>query len=106
MEEEGLVLCLHGEAPSDPTQNITVLNAEARFLPVLKTLHQTFPRLRIVLEHCTTADAVRAVDECGETVVGTITAHHLFLTIDQATSDVVRCPQICIYHGEKENLKA
>ncbi len=31
---------------------------------------------------------MEAVQECGEKVVGTITAHHLFLTIDNATSDV------------------
>lgn len=33
--------------------------------------------LKIVLEHCTTADAVDAVNQCGPNVVGTITAHHL-----------------------------
>lgn len=38
--------------------------------------------LGIVLEHCTTADAVEAVRSCGETVVGTITAHHLSLLVD------------------------
>lgn len=35
-----------------------------------------------VLEHCTTADAVKAVRSCGDTVVGTITAHHLSLLVD------------------------
>lgn len=77
MEEEGLVLNIHGECASDHKKNITIMNAEASFLPTLKEIHKRFPRLRIVLEHCTTADAVRAVEACGETVVGTITAHHL-----------------------------
>lgn len=77
MEAEGLVLNIHGECASDHARNITIMNAEASFLPTLKTIHDKFPRLRIVLEHCTTADAVRAVEACGETVVGTITAHHL-----------------------------
>ena len=91
MQECGLVLNLHGECPADDRGggDITILNAEARFLPTLKGLHARFPRLRIVLEHCTTADAVEAVRACGETVVGTITSHHLFLTIDDAASDVV-----------------
>ena len=90
MEECGLVLNLHGECPADERGgDVTILNAEARFLPTLKTLHERFPRLRIVLEHCTTADAVEAVRACGDTVVGTITSHHLFLTIDDAASDVV-----------------
>jgi dihydroorotase len=44
--------------------------------------------LRIILEHCTTAAALRAVAACGPTVAGTITAHHLALSID----DVVGRP--------------
>lgn len=77
MEEEGLVLNIHGECASDHKRNITIMNAEASFLPTLQEIHARFPRLKIVLEHCTTAAAVAAVEACGETVVGTITAHHL-----------------------------
>lgn len=91
MEQEDIVLNLHGEAPPDPNasidQKITVLNAEAAFLPTLLSLHERFPKLRIVLEHCTTAAAVEAVRKCGSNVVGTITAHHLFLTIDDWAGD-------------------
>lgn len=81
MEKYDLVLNLHGESP--PSDTVTVLNAEATFLPTLLDLHRRFPRLRIVLEHCTTAAAVEAVTRCGPTVAATITAHHLYLTIDQ-----------------------
>jgi dihydroorotase len=42
MQECGLVLNLHGECPSD--KNITILNAEASFLPTLKSLHEKFPK--------------------------------------------------------------
>ncbi|KIX00679.1 dihydroorotase, homodimeric type [Rhinocladiella mackenziei CBS 650.93] len=87
MEEEDLVLNLHGEAP--PGQDITVLNAEEAFLPTLLDLHDRFPRLRIVLEHCTTAIAVEAVKKCGPNVVGTITAHHLFLIVDDWAGDPI-----------------
>jgi dihydroorotase len=37
-----------------------------------------FHQLKIVLEHCTTCEAVEAVNECGPNVVRTITAHHLY----------------------------
>lgn len=82
MERHGLVLNLHGEvleslAPADTT-------LEEAFLPTLQKLHARFPRLRIVLEHCTTAAAVEAVRACGPTVAATITAHHLYLTSDEA----------------------
>ena len=78
MERQDLVLNLHGECPSGA--GVTVHNAEEKFLPVLHELNARFPRLRIVLEHCTTAAAIEAVKECGPNVAGTITAHHLFLT--------------------------
>lgn len=73
MERQDLVLNLHGEMPSSSSAEITVLNAEREFLGKLADLHARFPRLRIVLEHCTTQDAVEAVRACGETVAATIT---------------------------------
>jgi dihydroorotase len=80
MEKQDMVLNLHGECPSG--DGVHVLNAEERFLPTLKELHAKFPKLRIVLEHCTSEAAVNAVLECGATVAATITAHHLYLTVD------------------------
>ncbi|KAF4965775.1 hypothetical protein FSARC_6446 [Fusarium sarcochroum] len=85
MEKHGIVLNIHGEvleslAPADTT-------LEEAFLPTLKQLHERFPKLRIVLEHCTTAAAVEAVKACGPTVGATITAHHLYLTSHEACCD-------------------
>ena len=79
MQQHDMVLNLHGEAiaassnPKDGKEAITVLNAEKRFLPTLHELHAAFPRLRIVLEHATTKEAIEAVEACGPTVGGTIT---------------------------------
>lgn len=72
MEEEGIVLNLHGEVPSSPADGVTVMNAESKFLPTLRALVSKYPNLKIVLEHCTTADAVETVRSFGENVVGTI----------------------------------
>jgi dihydroorotase len=72
MEEEGIVLNLHGEAPCSSADNVTVMNAEMRFLPVMKGLAEKYPKLKIVLEHCTSADGIEAVRAMGENVVGTI----------------------------------
>ena len=82
MQEVNMVLNLHGEAPSSSSSNIHVFNAESIFLPHLVSLHAHFPKLRIVLEHATTRDAVECVKNLGDTVACTITAHHLALTID------------------------
>ena len=96
MEQHDLVLNLHGEVPScTPSEqkdlkladSTTVLSAEASFLPTLIDLHKRFPNLRIVLEHCSTSAAIDTVLACGPTVVGTITAHHLYLTVDSWAGD-------------------
>ena len=87
LEQQDLVLNLHGEVPSSATNEVTVLSAEEAFLPTLLDLHRRFPRLRIVLEHCTTAAAIEAVKSCGATVAATITAHHLSLIIDDWAGD-------------------
>ncbi|KAG0683687.1 dihydroorotase [Pichia californica] len=92
MEQKNLVLNLHGEKPSthDNGEDIHVLNAEEKFLPALARLHKDFPNLKIVLEHCTSKAAIDAIHEINKDlkqgeqpkVVASLTAHHLFLTID------------------------
>ncbi|MCJ1244146.1 hypothetical protein MMC30_001344 [Trapelia coarctata] len=84
-------LNLHGEKPNSPgdayaavapADFVTTRNAEEKFLPTLRDLHSAFPTLRIVLEHCSTREALYAVRACGPTVAATITAHHLWITQD------------------------
>lgn len=101
MEAQNMILNLHGEVPSTPSHApssssssseqsaaaITILNAEPAFLPTLKSLHTRFPKLRIILEHCSTAAALAAVRACGPSVAGTLTAHHLSLIIDDWAGD-------------------
>ena len=83
MEECGMVLNLHGEVPSDAEKNISILNAEKHFLAHLEKLAADFPNLKIVLEHATTAEAVETVKKLGPNVGCSITAHHLYLTVDE-----------------------
>ncbi|KAI5464515.1 hypothetical protein BGZ63DRAFT_154205 [Mariannaea sp. PMI_226] len=85
MEQHDIVLNIHGEVLESLAPEGTTL--EEAFLPTLKALHERFPKLRIVLEHCTTAAAVEAVRACGPTVGATITAHHLYLTDHDACCD-------------------
>lgn len=89
MQSEGIVLNLHGEKPSSDKEGdeIHVLNAEEKFLPALVKLHEAFPKLRIVLEHCTTSAAIDAIHKINAgvdepIVAASITAHHLSLTVD------------------------
>lgn len=107
METAGLVLELHGEVPGRPDSDVCVLDAEARFLPTLTALHAAYPRLRIVLEHVTTANAVEAVKALGPTVAATITAHHLDLTVDDwAGRNHNFCKPVAKYPADRAALRA
>ncbi|KAJ2048639.1 dihydroorotase, partial [Coemansia sp. S2] len=106
MQDHNMVLCLHGECPSDAKKGICILNAEERFLATLRELHQEFPRLRIVLEHATTKAAVDCVKSLGDTVACTITAHHLFITIDDWAGQPHHfCKPVAKYPSDRDALQ-
>ena len=76
MERIGMVLCVHGEV-TDP--KVDVFDREADFIHrVLAKLVEDFPKLKIVLEHITTSDAVHFVKR-SRNVAATITPQHLML---------------------------
>jgi len=77
MEAEGLVLCLHGEEPG-----AEALERERAFLPRLAELAESFPSLRIVLEHVSSAPGIEAVRALPDRVAATVTVHHLLYTLD------------------------
>ncbi len=106
MEAEGIALLIHGEVPSNDDLDICILNAEERFLPELEKLHARFPKLRIVLEHATTAAAIECVKNLGNTVAATITAHHLDLTIDGwAGKNHNFCKPVAKYPHDRDALR-
>ena len=75
MEEHDLPLLVHGEVT---TPGVDVFDRERVFLEtVLAGITRRFPRLRIVLEHVTTREAVEFVLAVGPHVAATVTAHHL-----------------------------
>ncbi len=79
MEDVGMLLLLHGELDQERT---LVTKREEVFLPTLWWLAEKFPNLKIVLEHVSTIGGVKAVELLGKNVAATITAHHLYLTLN------------------------
>jgi dihydroorotase len=81
MQDSGMVLCVHGEVTRDSATgaDVDVFDRETKFVrDVLPGLLATFPTLRVVLEHATTADAVAIVQATpGNRLAATLTAHHL-----------------------------
>lgn len=90
MQQVGMVLCLHGETPGD-----FCLDREEKFLDTLCWLAENFPDLKIVLEHITTAAGIEAVEQLPDNVAGTITVHHLFLTLDDVIGDKLTPHHFC-----------
>jgi dihydroorotase len=93
MERCNLVLCLHGEMPG-----AFCLDREREFLPFVAWLIDAYPKLRVVLEHITTAEAAGLVTDAhgrGKRLAATITAHHLMLTLDDVIGDKLRPHHFC-----------
>jgi dihydroorotase len=84
MEELGLVLSIHGELPQAP-----VLDREAAFLPIVEGLLSAYPRLRIVLEHLSGAEALAFVLAGPPRLAGSLTAHHLLLSLDDLLGEAL-----------------
>ncbi len=105
MQDVDMVLCLHGEMPG-----VFCLDREEKFLDTLRMIAKAYPRLRIVLEHVTTAAAVAAVALLPPTVAATVTAHHLVLTLDDVVGDRLRphhfCKPIAKYESDRLALVA
>lgn len=77
LEKTSLLLLIHGEVTNF---DIDIFDREKYFidqqlLPIL----QRFPKLKIVLEHITTKEAVKFIQEGPPNLGATITAHHLLL---------------------------
>jgi dihydroorotase len=90
MQDEGLVLCLHGEMPG-----VFSLDRESKFLATLQIIARDFPKLKIVLEHATTAEAVACVLDLPDNVAASLTVHHLYLTLDDVIGDKLNPHVFC-----------
>lgn len=94
MERLGLPLLVHGEE-TDPT--VDIFDREKAFIDrTLMPLLQRFPRLKLVMEHITTADAVEFVQASAPNVAATITAHHLLYNRNAIFSGGVRPHWYCL----------
>ena len=90
IQDAGLVLCIHGEAPGKFS-----MVREKEYLTELQWIIDTCPRLRIVLEHITTQAAVEFVKEHNPNLAATITAHHLYLTLDDVVGGSLQVHNFC-----------
>jgi dihydroorotase len=88
MEEMQIPLLVHGESAG------FVLNRESEFLEIYKRLAETFPKLHIIMEHITTAEAVDFVDHYPN-ISATVTLHHLMITLDDVIGNLMEADLFC-----------
>jgi len=94
LERSGLPLCVHGEV-TDP--EIDIFDREAVFLErTLAPLLERHPDLRCVVEHATTAEAIRFVRAAGPKVGASLTAHHLLLSRNHLFEGGIRPHRYCL----------
>lgn len=88
MEKLGIPLLIHGETHG------FVLDREREFLATYDRLAREFPRLKIVMEHITTREAVELLDR-HEHLYATVTLHHLLITLDDVAGGLLQPHLFC-----------
>ncbi len=88
MSELEIPLCVHGETDG------FVMDREAEFMSIYELLAQNFPKLKIIMEHITTKEAVAILDKY-ENLYATITVHHLLLTLDDVIGGMMMPHHFC-----------
>ncbi len=88
MAELNIPLCVHGET------NGFVMDREQEFMSVYEALATAFPKLKIIMEHITTKDAVDMLDRF-ENLYATITLHHLIITLDDVAGGMLQPHLFC-----------
>ncbi|MDR3158640.1 MAG: dihydroorotase [Zoogloeaceae bacterium] len=97
MESAGLPLLLHGEV-TDP--KVDIFDREKVFIDtLLAPLLRRFPRLKAILEHATTREAVAFVRDqhrAGVSIAATLTAHHLLYNRNALFQEGLRPHRYCL----------
>ncbi|WP_125783570.1 dihydroorotase [Pseudoalteromonas rubra] len=94
MQEVGMLLLVHGEVTDS---SIDIFDREKVFIDTkLRKVVDAFPKLKIVLEHITTQDAVEFVESAPDNVAATITAHHLLYNRNHMLAGGIRPHYYCL----------
>ncbi|MCC7079968.1 MAG: dihydroorotase [Burkholderiales bacterium] len=94
MQESGMPLLVHGETTAP---EVDIFDREKVFLErVLAPLLARFSRLKVVVEHITTREAVQFVRAADARCAATITAHHLLLNRNALFDGGIRPHHFCM----------
>ncbi len=88
MADLNIPLCVHGET------NGFVMDRESEFMSVYEAMAKAFPKLKIIMEHITTKDAVELVQKY-DNLYATITLQHLLITLDDVAGGMLQPHLFC-----------
>lgn len=101
MQEQDLPLLVHGE---ETQPSIDVFDRELAFIQrSLPVLVERYPRLRIVFEHITTAEAVEFVRAARPGVAATLTPQHLLMNRNDLFAGGLRPHHYCLPVLKRKN---
>ncbi|WJG09833.1 dihydroorotase [Aliiglaciecola sp. LCG003] len=94
MEKQGLLLLVHGEVTES---HVDIFDREKAFIDrYLRNIVSTYPNLKVVFEHITTADAVEFVNYSSDNVAATITPQHLLMNRNDLLVGGIRPHNFCL----------
>ena len=101
MESLGLPLCVHGEVTNE---KVDIFDREVVFIEkILDPILNKFSKLKVVMEHITTASAIDYIKKGGENLVATITTHHLVINRNNLFSGGIRPHYYCLPIAKRES---
>ena len=101
MEELGMPLLVHGESAAAA---VDIFDREQVFIDtVLEPLVLRYPKLKLVLEHITTREAVEFVKQQSQSVAATITVHHLLYNRNHLLAGGIRPHFYCLPILKRDN---
>src|SRR3989344_2443839 len=111
MEEVGMPLLLHGEVHMDERgEGVDPYEGEKLFVAdVLPRLLETYPKLKVSLEHVSSGYAADFLEKNGKAgqLVGTVTLHHLLYTRDEAEAEpMFKVKPLIKNDSDKEKVRA
>lgn len=88
MAELDIPLSIHGET------NGFSLDREKEFMPIFEELAFKFPKLKIIMEHISSKEAVKTLDMF-DNLYATVTVHHLLMTLDDVIGGMLKPHNFC-----------
>ena len=100
MAEIGMPMCVHGEVTD---ADVDIFDREAVFIDrILDPLRRRVPKLKVVMEHITTAEGIAYAKSAPGKLAATITTHHLIINRNHILAGGLRPHYYCLPVAKRE----